>query len=158
MLSCYDRALHDCKSIKCGAAERTEATVHSRYNSPGRIKTILHVKGFDSHSPSFRELLSNGSLAIGAGEAKECDDAASDRGSGKGDEEAPYEFSLDPDTKAAEKKLRRAVAKQVATAFRNTVILYDVAFISSSPIGQYARTAYQYTPATPMITVSAKVV
>lgn len=26
---------------------------------------------------------------------------------------APYEFSLDPETKAAEKKLRRVVAKQV---------------------------------------------
>lgn len=32
--------------------------------------------------------------------------------------EPPYEFSLDPDTRAAEKKLRRVVAKQVLCAPR----------------------------------------
>lgn len=36
-------------------------------------------------------------------------------------DEAPYEFSLDPDTKAAEKKLRRVVAKQVRQVSRNLV-------------------------------------
>lgn len=39
------------------------------------------------------------------------------------EEEAPYEFSLDPETRAAEKRLRRVVAKQVehkqAAARRN---------------------------------------
>lgn len=32
---------------------------------------------------------------------------------GQQEEESPYEFSLDPDTRAAEKRLRRIVAKQV---------------------------------------------
>lgn len=39
-------------------------------------------------------------------------------------DEAPYEFSLDPDTKAAEKKLRRVVAKQVSSKFSPKVGIF----------------------------------
>lgn len=35
-------------------------------------------------------------------------------------DEVPYDFSLDPDTKAAEKKLRRVVAKQVRISFQQS--------------------------------------
>lgn len=91
------------------------------------------------------------------GEAKECDDAASDRESGEGDKEAPYEFSLDPDTKAAEKKLRRAVAKQVR-CLSETLPFYDAAFVESFPIGQYNTPEQHVRSAIPMVTVPARLV
>lgn len=56
-------------------------------------------------------------MAAGTGEEKGNEDETSEM---KRDE-APYEFSLDPDTKAAEKKLRRVVAKQVRQVSRNSV-------------------------------------
>lgn len=53
-------------------------------------------------------------IVTNAGEEKGNEDGVSQIKS----DEAPYEFSLDPDTKAAEKKLRRVVAKQVCTSFQ----------------------------------------
>lgn len=60
-------------------------------------------------------------VSPGAEETKGDGDDADDEGVGPdgksiekaGGHAASYEFSLDPDTKAAEKKLRRVVAKQV---------------------------------------------
>lgn len=52
--------------------------------------------------------------ASGTEEAKGFDGRAGPQGNPQeNQEEATYDFSLDPDTKAAEKKLRRVVAKQV---------------------------------------------
>lgn len=53
-------------------------------------------------------------LASGTEEAKGNDDEVGSQGNPQENQEDPtYEFSLDPDTKAAEKKLRRVVGKQV---------------------------------------------
>lgn len=49
----------------------------------------------------------------GAEEANGSDIAQQEEKSQEHEREATYEYSLDPDTKAAEKKLRRVVAKQV---------------------------------------------
>lgn len=47
------------------------------------------------------------------GDADDADDGKTAEKAGGQAAAAAYEFSLDPDTKAAEKKLRRVVAKQV---------------------------------------------
>lgn len=57
---------------------------------------------------------------MGMAEGKNDDDVGSDRESNAKEEEAPYEFSLDPDTRAAEKKIRRVVAKQVRSSVRRS--------------------------------------
>ncbi|CAM9603690.1 unnamed protein product [Ectocarpus sp. 12 AP-2014] len=51
--------------------------------------------------------------ALGAEETNGSDIAQQEEKSQESEQEATYEYSLDPDTKAAEKKLRRVVAKQV---------------------------------------------
>ena len=53
-------------------------------------------------------------MILEGGEAEICDDIF-DGGEGKQEDDgrSTYEFSLDPETRAAEKKIRRVVAKQV---------------------------------------------
>lgn len=57
----------------------------------------------------------------GTEETKGDDDIEADGKSQENEKHAAYEYSLDPDTRAAEKKLRRVIAKQVG------VLLGDVA-------------------------------